>query len=83
MQAARIITIILVAKSQKELDRIPVLLLQCDKQLTQSRAAKLLDLSIRQVQRLLSRYQTDGATGLSSQKSGKPANNQQFCQGLC
>lgn len=77
------ITIILVAMSQKELDLIPVLLLQCDKQLTQSRAAKLLNLSVRQVQRLLSRYQTNDAAGLPSRKSGKPVNNQQFCQGLC
>lgn len=43
--------------------------------MTQSRAAKLLHLSVRQVQRLLSRYQTEGAAGLSSRKRGKPANN--------
>ncbi|WP_411705949.1 helix-turn-helix domain-containing protein [Edaphovirga cremea] len=64
----------LVTMSQKELDRIPVLQQLCDKCLTQSRAAKLLNLSVRQVQRLLNRYQSDGAAGLSSQKRGKPAN---------
>lgn len=37
----------LVTMSQKELDRIPVLQQLCDKRLTQSRAAKLLNLSVR------------------------------------
>lgn len=65
----------LVTMSQKELDRIPVLQQLCDKRLTQSRAAKLLNLSVRQVQRLLNLYQIEGAAGLSSRKRGKPANN--------
>lgn len=61
--------------SQKELDRIPVLQQLCDKRLTQSRAAKLLNLSVSQVQRLLNRYQIEGAAGLSYRKRGKPVNN--------
>ncbi len=62
----------LVTMSQKELDRIPVLQQLYDKRLTQSRAAKLLNLSVRQVQRLLERYHSDGAAGLSSRKSISP-----------
>jgi hypothetical protein len=58
----------LVTMSQKELDRIPVLQQLCDKRLMQSRAAKLLNLSVRQVQRLLNLYQIEGAAGLSSRK---------------
>lgn len=65
----------LVTMSQKELGRIPVLQQLCDKRLTQSIAARLLNLSVRQVQRLLIRYQADGAAGLSSLKRGRPANN--------
>ncbi|WP_277973323.1 helix-turn-helix domain-containing protein [Pantoea agglomerans] len=56
---------------QIELDRIPVLQQLCDKHLTQLRAAKLLDRSVRQVQRLLSRYQTDGVAGLSSRRTSQ------------
>ena len=65
----------LVTMSQKELDRIPVLQQLYVKRLTQSRAAKLLNISVRQVQRLLDRYHSDGAVGLSSRKRGRPANN--------
>ncbi|VTT28475.1 Sea24 [Klebsiella pneumoniae] len=64
----------LVTMSQKELDRIPVLQQLYDRRLTQSRAAKLLNLSVRQVQRLLERYHSDGAAGLSSRKRGMPTN---------
>jgi DNA-directed RNA polymerase specialized sigma subunit len=46
----------LVTISQKELDRISVLQQLYDKHLTLSRVAKLMDLGVHQVQRLLSRY---------------------------
>jgi hypothetical protein len=65
----------LVTMSQKELNRIPVLQQVCDKLLTQSAAAKLLNLSVRQLQRVLVRYLSDGAAGIASRKRGKPANN--------
>nr|WP_241390842.1 ISNCY family transposase [Serratia proteamaculans] len=61
--------------SQKELNRIPVLQQVCDKLLTQSVAAKLLNLSVRQLQRVLARYLSYGATGIASRKRGMPANN--------
>ncbi|MCX2192843.1 ISNCY family transposase [Pantoea agglomerans] len=61
--------------SQKELNRIPVLQQVCDKLLTQSAAAKLLNLSVRQLQRVLARYLSYGATGIASRKRGMPANN--------
>jgi len=56
IHTARSITIMLVTISQKELDRISVLQQLYDKHLTLSRVAKLMDLGIHQVQRLLSRY---------------------------
>jgi hypothetical protein len=65
----------LVTMSQKELNRIPVLQQVCDKLLTQSAAAKLLNLSVRQLQRVLARYLSYGATGIASRKRGMPANN--------
>nr|ULG15657.1 transposase [Serratia proteamaculans] len=65
----------LVIMSQKELNRIPVLQQVCDKLLTQSVAAKLLNLSVRQLQRVLARYLSYGATGIASRKRGMPANN--------
>lgn len=65
----------LVTMSQKELNRIPVLQQVCDKLLTQAAAAKLLNLSVRQLQRVLVRYLSDGAAGIASRKRGKPANN--------
>jgi hypothetical protein len=65
----------LVTMSQKELNLIPVLQQVCDKLLTQSAAAKLLNLSVRQLQRVLARYLSYGATGIASRKRGMPANN--------
>lgn len=65
----------LVTMSQKELNRIPVLQQVCDKLLTQSAAAKLLNISVRQLQRVLARYLSYGAAGIASRKRGMPANN--------
>ncbi len=67
----------LVTMSQKELNRIPVLQQVCDKLLTQSQsaAAKLLNISVRQLQRVLARYLSYGAAGIASRKRGMPANN--------
>lgn len=65
----------LVTMSHKELNRIPVLQQVCDKLLTQSAAAKLLNISVRQLQRVLARYLSYGAAGIASRKRGMPANN--------
>lgn len=65
----------LVTMSQKELNRIPVLQQVCDKLMIQAAAAKLLKLSVRQLQRILVRYLADGAAGITSRKLAKPANN--------
>ncbi|HHK8151035.1 TPA: helix-turn-helix domain-containing protein [Serratia marcescens] len=65
----------LVTMSQKELNRISVLQQACDKHLTQAAAAKLLKLSVRQLQRILARYLADGAAGITSRKRGNLANN--------
>lgn len=65
----------LVTMSQKELNRISVLQQVCDKLLTQSAAAKLLNISVRQLQRVLARYFSYGAAGSASRKRGMPASN--------
>jgi hypothetical protein len=46
-----------------------------DKRLTQIEAARLLELSVRQVKRLYRAYKADGAVGLVSRRRGKPSNH--------
>jgi len=46
-----------------------------DKRLTQKEAARMLNLSIRQVKRLYQAYRTKGAQGLVSRRRGKPSNH--------
>ncbi len=46
-----------------------------ESRLDQSEVARILELSIRQVQRLVRNYITKGATGLTSKKRGKPSNH--------
>lgn len=61
--------------SQKELHRLPVLQQLCGRRFTQIDAARLLNISVCQVQRLLVRYLVDSAAGISPRKRGRPANN--------
>lgn len=66
----------LLTMSTKELSRLEVLQRLEEKRLTQKEAAQILGLSVRQVKRLIQRYRAAGASGLLSQRRGKPSNHQ-------
>jgi transposase len=61
--------------STKELRRLEVLRKLEEKRMCQQEAARILDLSIRQVKRLLKNYRRDGAQGLVSKRRGRTSNN--------
>jgi len=60
---------------QRELDRLSVVTKVGEKRLSQEEAGALLELSTRQVRRLLKRYRQDRAKGLISRKRGRPSNH--------
>lgn len=62
----------LVTMSNKELHRIPVIQAVIEKRLRRRDAASQLDLTERQVQRLMNRYRESGAAGLTDARRGKP-----------
>ena len=62
--------------SATEMSRLEVMQRLAEKRLSQGEAAEMLDLSVRQIKRLLKRYRQDGARGLVSQQRGKPSNHQ-------
>ena len=64
-----------ITMSQKEVDRLEVIQATVSKQILQSDAAAQLGLSVRQVKRLVKRYQQGGAAGLISGRRGKKPNN--------
>ena len=64
----------LLSMSQKELNRVDVIRDVCEKRLTQINAAKLINLTRRQVQRLVNQYRCNGASGLVSLRRGQPSN---------
>ena len=61
--------------STKEINRLEILQELLCRKTTQLKAAQILNLSIRQIQRLLEAYRTYGASGLISKKRGKPSNH--------
>ena len=61
--------------SHRELDRVGIIQAVAARDLTQRRAALRLDLSVRQVKRLVRRYREQGARGLACGHHGRPANN--------
>lgn len=65
-----------VMMSEKELNRVEVLAQIDDGRLTVANGANLLDLTVRQVYRLLKRYRLDGAAAIRHKARGKPPNNQ-------
>ena len=65
-----------ITMSQKESNRIAVVDKVCKKLITAQYAAVQLNLSERQVKRLVRSYRAEGAIGLVSKKRGKPSNNQ-------
>lgn len=66
----------LLTMSNEEITRLEVMQRLKDKRLIQKEAAEMLGLSVRQIKRLYSSYQRQGARGLVSQKRGKPSNHQ-------
>jgi transposase len=65
----------LLTMSDREITRLGVMQRLKDKRLTQKEAARMLGISIRQVKRLFQAYKAKGASGLVSQRRGKPSNN--------
>ena len=66
----------LLTMSKKELSRKEIMERLEEKRLKQKEAAAILNLSERQVRRLLKRYRVLGAEGLISRRRGKPGNHQ-------
>jgi len=62
--------------STRDLERLEVLIRIKEKRLRQSIAAQILDISPRQVRRLLRRLDAEGPKGLVSKRVGAPSNNQ-------
>ena len=63
-----------ITMSQKELSRLEIISKVIDKRLTQYQAAKHLNLSRRQICRLIDAYKANGAKGLVSKKRDQPSN---------
>ena len=64
----------LITMSRTELNRQSVMQKIQDKQLFQVKAAEILKMSLRQVQRMWARYKAEGPEGLVSRKRGKTPN---------
>ncbi|MGF6997081.1 helix-turn-helix domain-containing protein [Paraburkholderia sp. GAS32] len=69
MHAAALVTL-----NMRELDRLKVIQAIVDMGLKPVRSAERLGLTVRQVERLVIRYQESGAVGLSSRKRGRQGN---------
>jgi len=65
----------LMTMSQQELDRATVIQQVVEKKILQKDAARQLDLSLRQIKRLVKRYRLEGIKGLISRHRGKSPNN--------
>jgi transposase len=65
----------LLEMSAKELSRLEVMQRLSRKQMSQKDAGRMLDLSVRQIKRLLRAYREQGAAGLVSKHRGRNANN--------
>ena len=65
-----------ITMSMTELDRLRVVQAVCERRLKPGQAADRLALSVRQVERLVQRYQAAGVAGLVSGKRGRPGNHQ-------
>ena len=65
----------LLEMSAKELSRLEVMQRLSKKQMSQAEAGRILDLSTRQIKRLLRAYRAKGAAGLVSKHRGRKGNN--------
>src|ERR1700756_3170107 len=66
----------LVSLNMRELDRLKVIQAIVEMGLKPGRAAERLGLTVRQVERLVTRYRESGAAGLPSRKRGRASNHQ-------
>jgi hypothetical protein len=64
----------LVSLSMRELDRLKVIQAIVEIGLKPGRAAERLGLSVRQVERLVTRYREHGPSGVASGRRGRPGN---------
>ncbi|MCZ4093344.1 ISNCY family transposase [Sinorhizobium psoraleae] len=71
----------LIAMSERDLQRIEVLSKVVDGRMTMVSAAHVLELSTRQVRRLLDRIKTGGAASIRHKAIGRPSNNR-ICDGV-
>ena len=71
----------LIAMSERDLQRIEVLSKVIAGRMTLVSAAHVLDLSTRQVRRLLERISTSGAASIRHKAIGRPSNNR-ICDGV-
>ena len=62
--------------SKQEFERAVLLRKVLDKRLTQCKAAEILGLSLRQVERLCRRYRTAGPAALATRRRGRASNHQ-------
>ncbi|KZL18103.1 hypothetical protein PsAD37_03106 [Pseudovibrio sp. Ad37] len=65
-----------VVMSERELNRVEVIAQVVRGELSNAGAGNLLDLSVRQISRLVKRYRDEGASGLRHRARGKRPNNQ-------
>ncbi|WP_416414194.1 helix-turn-helix domain-containing protein [Pantoea sp. App145] len=65
----------LVTMTDKDLYRLGIIQRVHDHTLLQREAARLLELTVRQVQRVLRRYREHGAASIVSARRGRPGNN--------
>jgi transposase len=66
----------MITMTMREVDRLKVIQAIVEMGLKPGHAAERLGLTVRQVERLVTRYQESGATGLVSRKRGLPGNHQ-------
>jgi transposase len=64
----------LLSMSLKELDRVDLMRRIHERRLTQAKAAEILGVGLRQVERLYRTYKRQGPVGLASGKRGRPSN---------
>ncbi|MGF6785714.1 hypothetical protein OKW27_000027 [Paraburkholderia sp. 35.1] len=65
-----------ITMSMTELDRLKVVQAVCERRLKPGQAADRLALSVRQVERLVRRYEAAGPAGLVSARRGQPSNRE-------
>lgn len=70
----------LLTMSNQEISRVEAMQRLKAKRLTQKEAARMLNLSVRQIKRLYRAYKAHGAKGLISTRRGKPSNHQMDAQ---